>query len=46
LATGVADVQEPREPVLGTDAVQTTDGVEPVVEMVEAPMPMIGDQTC
>jgi hypothetical protein len=45
LATGVADVQEPMEPVLGTDEVQPTDGVEPVVETVEAPTPMIGDQT-
>jgi hypothetical protein len=45
LATGVADVQEPMEPVPGTDEVQPTNGVEPVVETVEAPTPMIRDQT-
>jgi hypothetical protein len=29
----------------GTDEVQPTDGVEPVVETVDAPTPMIGDYT-
>jgi hypothetical protein len=29
--------------VPGTDEVQPTDGVEPVVETVDAPTPMIGD---
>jgi hypothetical protein len=33
------------EPVPGTNEVQPTDGVEPVMETIEAPMPMIGDQT-
>jgi hypothetical protein len=27
------------------EEVQPTDGMEPIVETVEAPMPMIGDQT-
>jgi hypothetical protein len=41
----VASVQKLTEPVLGTDEVQLTDGGEPVVETVDAPTPMIGDQT-
>jgi hypothetical protein len=45
LATGVANVQEQLEPVPATDEVQPTDGVEPVVETVDVPMPMIGDHT-
>jgi hypothetical protein len=44
LATEVASVQSAGEPVLGTDEVQPTDGVEPVVETVDAPTPMIEDQ--
>jgi hypothetical protein len=43
LATVVASVQEPVDPVLGTDEVQLTDGVEPVVETVDALTPMIAD---
>jgi hypothetical protein len=45
LATGVADVQEPPEPVPSTDEVQPTDGVEPIMETVEVPTPMNRDQT-
>jgi hypothetical protein len=45
LTTRVADVQEPLEPVPGTDEVQAIDGGEPVVEMVDAPTPMIRDHT-
>jgi hypothetical protein len=41
LATEVATVQLAEEPVLGTDEVRPTDGVEPVVETVDAPTPMI-----
>jgi hypothetical protein len=43
LATTVASIQEPTEPLPGTDEVHQTDGVEPVVETVDAPTPMIGD---
>jgi hypothetical protein len=32
------------EPVPGTEEVQPTEGVEPFVETVDAPTPMIGDQ--
>jgi hypothetical protein len=45
LATGVANVQEQTEPIRGTDEVQPTDGVELVVETVDAPTPMIEDHT-
>jgi hypothetical protein len=44
LATEVASVQEPEEPVLGTDEVRSTDGGEPLMETVDAPTPMIEDQ--
>jgi hypothetical protein len=44
LATEVASVQSTGEPILGTDEVWPTDGVEPIVEMVDAPTPMINDQ--
>jgi hypothetical protein len=45
LAIAVASVQEPEEPILGTDEVRPTDGVEPVMETVDAPTPMIEDHT-
>jgi hypothetical protein len=45
LATAVVSVQEPIEPVLGMDEVHLTDGVEPVAKTVDAPTPMIGDDT-
>jgi hypothetical protein len=45
LATEVAHVQEEAEPVPCTDEVQPTNGVEPFVETVDAPTPMIGDHT-
>jgi hypothetical protein len=44
LATEVASVQPAGEPVLGTDEVRPTGGVEPVVETVDASTPMIEDQ--
>jgi hypothetical protein len=44
LATDVASVQETEDPIRGTDEVRPTDGVEPVVETVDAPAPMLRDQ--
>jgi hypothetical protein len=44
LATEVASVQPTGEPVLNTDEVRPTDGVDPIVETVDAPTPMIEDQ--
>jgi hypothetical protein len=44
LATEVASVQEPEDPVLGTDEVRLTHRVEPVVETVKAQTPMIADR--
>jgi hypothetical protein len=44
LVTEVASVQPTRELVLNTNEVQLTDGVEPVVETVDAPTRMIKDQ--
>jgi hypothetical protein len=41
----VASVQESTEPVPGTNEVQPTNGVEPIVETVDAPMPMIENHT-
>jgi hypothetical protein len=45
LATAVVSVQEPTQPVPGTDEVQLIDGIEPVVETVDAPTSMIEDHT-
>jgi hypothetical protein len=44
LATAVASVQPARDPILGTDEVRLTDDIEPVVETVDTPTPMIKDQ--
>jgi hypothetical protein len=43
LATDLASVQGPGEPILGTDEVWLIDGVDPVVETVDPLMPMIED---
>jgi hypothetical protein len=45
LAIAVASVQEPAEPVLGTDEVWPPANTEPVMETGDAPTPMIEDQT-
>jgi hypothetical protein len=44
LAIEVASVQASGEPVLSTDEVRPTDGVEPVVETVSMPMPIKATQ--
>jgi hypothetical protein len=45
LAKNVASVQETEDPVLGIDEVRLTDGVEPVMETVDAPAPLADKST-
>jgi chromosome segregation ATPase len=45
LAIDLANVQETDDPVLGTDEVRPTDGVEPIMETVDIPAPLVDNPT-